>query len=126
VSRSAAGVSDLTAGFRLQVFDDDLQGAMIVAVGVPIGRSSTSPPIGPGDFRADFMSYLSKTFDSVPVLLAMGMGMRLRGQVVCGRDVGPAIAVEVGDGDADGVRAAGTASAGARCVPSRQRERGMA
>ncbi len=79
VNRTAVGVSDLSAGFRLQVFDDDVQGAMVVAVAVPIGRSSTNPPIGPGDFRADFLSYLSKQFDRVPVLVAMGMGMRLRG-----------------------------------------------
>lgn len=80
VSRTTVGVSDLTAGFRLQVFDDeDLQGAMVVAAGVPIGRSSTNPPIGAGDFRADFMSYLSKLFARVPVLIALGMGLRLRG-----------------------------------------------
>lgn len=79
VHRRATGVSDFTGGFRLQLFDDDLQGSLVVGVSVPIGRSSTNPPIGPGDFRADFMSYVSKQFQRLPILLGMGMGMRLRG-----------------------------------------------
>lgn len=74
----ALGVSDLTLGAKLLVFDDVLTLAIVAAVTAPTGSSTARLPLGQGDTRTELAISVGKTFEPQPIFVDASIGFVLR------------------------------------------------
>ncbi len=74
----ALGVSDLTLGAKLLVFDDVLALAIVAAVTAPTGSSTARLPLGQGDTRTELGISIGKTFEPVPLFVDASLSFVLR------------------------------------------------
>jgi hypothetical protein len=77
-SRSSVGVSDLSLGAKLLIFDDEITAALQVAVTFPIGDSTAAVPLGLGDTRTDMVLLVGRMFERVPLFLFGELGACIR------------------------------------------------